>query len=589
MGAPTVLAYFTRFPPICHLSLMIGDSRRLAQLGELSRIILSFLEQCKTVNNSHAASPASHSSHPTMATSCSSAPYAATFAFCEDFQALGDDGSSLDSWVKSGKDSYSQQEVVARSCGIEGLEEDMEMVLTRPNQHYGLSAPFRSTVRPNDAEELVIQYEAAFTEGLSCGGSYVKILRADQAGSDELTHLSNDTGYSVMFGPDRCGSTNKVHFIIQLRNRVTGAWEEKHLSSAKSPKVPGDTRHHLYTLAVRSDGSFRLLVDLEEVAAGSLLEDLDPPVNPPSVIPDPDDEKPDDWVDDPRVPDPNAVKPDDWDEEEPPRIPDQNAVMPAGWLEDVPATVPDPDAEEPEDWDEEDDGEWIAPDIANPECADATGCGPWKRPTISNPAFRGKWRAPMIDNPAYKGPWQPRDIPNPDFFYDPDPFRSIPPMSAAAIEVWTTNSGLAFDNIIVGSSIESALAYGDLTWGPKALAEQAAEAARASKPETVPLSASGSDFLSQVRSFAELSLQRASNDPVAAAGTAAVLLVTFFLLLRPFWGSKKRTAQPAPEPEPAVVEGYVETKSSGTPPKRRSARQAQKADSPVTKGGDKDD
>jgi hypothetical protein len=44
-----------------------------------------------------------------------------------------------------------------------------------------------------------------------------------------MTSLNNDSPYSIMFGPDRCGGTNKVHFILQHQSPVTGRWEEKHL------------------------------------------------------------------------------------------------------------------------------------------------------------------------------------------------------------------------------------------------------------------------------------------------------------------------------------------------------------------------
>ena len=43
--------------------------------------------------------------------------------------------------------------------------------------------------------------------------------------------------------------------------------------------------------------SYKVLIDGEERKAGSLFEDFEPPFNPPAEIPDPDDKKPDDWVD----------------------------------------------------------------------------------------------------------------------------------------------------------------------------------------------------------------------------------------------------------------------------------------------------
>ena len=41
---------------------------------------------------------------------------------------------------------------------------------------------------------------------------------------------------------------------------------------------------------------------------GNLLEDFTPAVNPEAEIDDPDDKKPEDWVDTKRIPDPEAKK-----------------------------------------------------------------------------------------------------------------------------------------------------------------------------------------------------------------------------------------------------------------------------------------
>ncbi len=117
------------------------------------------------------------------------------------------------------------------------------------------------------------------------------------------------------------------------------------------------------------------------VQSGSLLEEMDPPVNPSKEIDDPSDKKPEDWVDEAKIPDASAgvrggaarararacvscvprlthdtdcaVKPDDWNEAEPAEILDEDAVKPAGWLDEEPDNVPDATAVEPEDWDED--------------------------------------------------------------------------------------------------------------------------------------------------------------------------------------------------------------------------------------------
>ncbi len=46
--------------------------------------------------------------------------------------------------------------------------------------------------------------------------------------------------------------------------------------------------------------SYTLLIDGEEKKSGSILEDFDPAVNPPEEIDDPEDSKPEDWVDTPK-------------------------------------------------------------------------------------------------------------------------------------------------------------------------------------------------------------------------------------------------------------------------------------------------
>jgi len=177
-----------------------------------------------------------------------------------------------------------------------------------------------------------------------------------------------------------------LHFIFRHRNPKTGEYEEKHLKPAPMPTIDQNTM--LYTLIVNPDQTFQVLVDDKEVSSGSLLENFDPPVNPPAEIDDSEDKKPADWVDDAKTPDPDAKKPADWDEDAPYSIPDEDAVKPDDWLEDEPEFVPDPEAEKPEEWDDEEDGDWIPPTVKNPKCEAASGCGPWTRYAVPRSPFR---------------------------------------------------------------------------------------------------------------------------------------------------------------------------------------------------------
>ena len=73
-------------------------------------------------------------------------------------------------------------------------------------KHYGISSLLPSAVDP--AKDLVLQFELKLTNGLSCGGAYIKFVTADKDFTP--AGLKDDTPYSVMFGPDKCGDTNKV-------------------------------------------------------------------------------------------------------------------------------------------------------------------------------------------------------------------------------------------------------------------------------------------------------------------------------------------------------------------------------------------
>jgi calnexin len=248
-----------------------------------------------------------------------------------------------------------------------------------------------------------------------------------------------------MFGPDKCGPNNKVHFIVRHKNPVSGKYEEKHLKNP--PNVKMDTKTHLYSLHILKDNTFKVLIDNEEVRTGSLLEEFDPPFNPPEVIDDPDDKKPEDWVDEAKIPDPSAVKPDDWDETAPAQIIDVDDTKPDTWQDNEPLEIPDPEATKPEDWEDDLDGEWEAPLVRNPKCADGQ-CGTWKPRYIANPAYKGKWKPPLIDNPDYIGVWAPRKIPNPYFFVDEHP-HNLEKMRAIGIEIWTMKDRIFFDNFII--------------------------------------------------------------------------------------------------------------------------------------------
>lgn len=78
--------------------------------------------------------------------------------------------------------------------------------VTEKARHYGIATALPETVDPS--EGLVLQFDLKLADGLTCGGAYMKFLTADA--DIKFEELKDDSAYTVMFGPDKCGTTNKV-------------------------------------------------------------------------------------------------------------------------------------------------------------------------------------------------------------------------------------------------------------------------------------------------------------------------------------------------------------------------------------------
>ncbi|XBJ05774.1 hypothetical protein VPH35_024495 [Triticum aestivum] len=267
-------------------------------------------------------------------------------------------------WVKSEwkKDENMAGEWNHTSGKWHGDAEDKGIQTSEDYRFYAISAEYPEF--SNKDKTLVLQFTVKHEQKLDCGGGYVKLLGGDV----DQKKFGGDTPYSIMFGPDICGySTKKVHTILTKDGK-------NHLIKKDVP-CETDQLSHVYTLIIRPDATYSILIDNEEKQTGSIYEHWD--ILPPKEIKDPEAKKPVDWDDKEYIPDPEDVKPEGYD--------------------DIPKEVTDPDAKKPEDWDDEEDGEWTAPTIPNPEYK-----GPWKQKKIKNPNYQGKWKAPMIANPDFK-------------------------------------------------------------------------------------------------------------------------------------------------------------------------------------------
>ncbi|KAL2347118.1 hypothetical protein Fmac_001118 [Flemingia macrophylla] len=451
-------------------------------------------------------------------------------------------------WIVSGKDDYQGVWKHAKSEG----HDDYGLLVSEQARKYAIVKELDEPVSLKDGT-VVLQFETRLQNGLECGGAYLKYLRPQESGW-KPKEFNNESPYSIMFGPDKCGATNKVHFIFKHKNPKNGEYVEHHLKYP--PSVPSDKLSHVYTAILKPDNELKILIDGEEKKKANFLssEDFEPPLIPSKTISDPDDQKPEDWDERAKIPDPTAVKPDDWDEDAPMEIVDEEAEKPEGWLDDEPEEIDDPEAAKPEDWDDEEDGEWEAPKIENPKCEAAPGCGEWKKPMKRNPAYKGKWSAPYIDNPDYKGIWKPRDVPNPDYFDLAKP--NFEPIAAIGIEIWTMQDGILFDNILIANDDKIADSYRETTWKPKFTVEKekqkTEEAATGSdgiagfqkKVFDLLYKIADNPFLSDHKDKIYDLIEKAEKRPKITIGIIVAVVVVFVsIFFRIIFGGKKKPAK----------------------------------------------
>jgi calreticulin len=301
---------------------------------------------------------------------------------------------STGSWKHSAGKYYGD----ANNKGIQTAGDD--------HRFYGISAPTGKSIN-NKGKTFVLQFSVKNEQVVDCGGGYIKVIPS--AGFD-AKQFGGKTDYSIMFGPDICGSaTRRVHTIFTYKG-------VNHLIK-REIRPETDQLTHVYTLIVKPDNTYSVKIDDKEVQKGTLHEDWD--MLKPKTIKDPSAKKPEDWDENEKIDDPAETKPEGWD--------------------DIPKEIADPKATKPEDWNTEDDGEWSAPMISNPE-------------------YKGEWRAKRIPNPAYKGIWVAPDIPNPDFVDDLELYNVVQDGAHVGFEIQQGKAGSVFDNILIADREEDASA-----------------------------------------------------------------------------------------------------------------------------------
>ncbi|CAN0859802.1 CRT3 [Linum grandiflorum] len=311
------------------------------------------------------------------------------------FEERFDDGWQS-RWVRSDwKRSEGKAGTFKHTAGKwHGDPDDKGIQTTTDARHFAISAKIPEF--NNKGRTLVLQYSIRLEQDIECGGGYIKLL----SGYVNQKKFGGDTPYSVMFGPDLCGTQKKkLHLIV--------SYQGQNYPIKKELECETDKLTHFYTFVLRPDASYSILIDGREKDSGSLYTDWD--ILPPR-----------------KIRDVKAKKPADWDDRE--YIDDPNAVKPKGY-DSIPKEIADPNVKEPDDWDEEENGIWRPPKIPNPAYK-----GPWRPKRIKNPNYKGKWKIPYIDNPEFED--------------DPDIYV-LKPIKYVGIEVWQVKAGSVFDNVLI--------------------------------------------------------------------------------------------------------------------------------------------
>lgn len=318
------------------------------------------------------------------------------------------DGDWESRWVVPSRSGLGTFDVSAGEWFVDE-EANAGLRTSQDAKFYGISASYDEF--SSVGKTLVVQFSVKHPQNIDCGGGYVKVLPASVDADD----FDGDSQYNIMFGPDICGSTKRIHVIFEYKG------DNKLITKTIPAKT--DLLTHVYTLIVNPDNTYSVEVDGTPMESGDLVEDWDF-FGVPAKIKDPEQSKPDDWHEEPMMDDPEDVKPEGYD--------------------DIPKTIVDPEAEMPDDWDEEEDGEWEAPIVPNPEYK-----GPWSPKQIPDPLYKGIWEHPLIDNP--------------DFTMD-ESIGQYESFGSIGIDVWQVKSGTIFDNIIITDSVEEARAFREETF-----------------------------------------------------------------------------------------------------------------------------
>ncbi|EAY04982.1 Calreticulin family protein [Trichomonas vaginalis G3] len=157
-------------------------------------------------------------------------------------------------WIPTEALNYTNDWQIVETQIPQTIPGENALYARRGKVYSAVSTKFKHPINITE-KDFVLQYEMRAEFAFTCSGAYIKLF----AGDFDPTKLTNETNYALMFGPDRCSSSKKVHFILNEFNR--SPYKFKQLVMQDPPIPFDDTMTHLYTLIIRKNGTYSILID----------------------------------------------------------------------------------------------------------------------------------------------------------------------------------------------------------------------------------------------------------------------------------------------------------------------------------------
>ena len=342
------------------------------------------------------------------------------------YESFGD--GSLERWKISKNDKYKGEWSIGETYPPQGRENETALIQLTRNAHHAISTVFPTPITFDTKNPLVIQYEFRAQHSFTCSGAYLKLFSGKAFDPEKL---DNNTQWTIMFGPDRCGETHSIRLIFNIFNPKKQKMEERQL--IHPPSFPSDRNNHLFTLILRPDSTFEIRLDNTKARSGTLYDDFDPPIVPKKQIPISSGKKTHNLDDIEYI-------------EELEEIPSTQEIN----NDEEPELIPDPNAQKPNYWDDHILGKWEPPLIRNPNSKSQLKVV--NRKLVKNPNYNGGLKTEMKENP--------------DYYPVSDPTR-IPSFTGIGFELWCTNKLLSFTNILISKSEEETVMWNSEDFLPR--------------------------------------------------------------------------------------------------------------------------